>query len=214
MTAIRKIALGTVVGVLVLPLGLHLWFVAMLSGPPPEYAVSSDHTAYYFAYGSNMSPQYLGHIRGVEVPWSAAATLEDYRVEFGLPGIGRLEPAFANLRPAPGGSAMGVVHQLSEEGIRMIAGSEGEAYGWKTVTVMTSDGQHLAAQTLVAVPDNPATEKPSRRYLQIMHDAARLHGFPERELEKLDPSQGVYVPVFSELMGVLIQSATWLAARS
>ena len=47
-----------------------------------------------------------------------------------------------------------------------------------------------------------------------MYGAAELYGFPEPELKKLDPAQGVYTPVLSELMGVVIQSATWVSARN
>lgn len=213
MVSPKQIALGIVAGLIALLVGLHLWFASMLNGPVPEFAETGDHPEYYFAYGSNMSPQYLGLIRGVEVQWAAPVTLRGYTVEFGLNGLPPLEPSFANLRPAPGETAIGVVHQLSKEGIDMIAGSEGDEYEWKKVTVLTRDYKQLAAWTLVAIPEQPATELPSRRYLQIMQNAAIHYDFPEEEIARLDPEQGAYIPVLSELMGIFIQTATWLSAR-
>ena len=214
MVSPKQIALSLLGGVVAILLGLHFWFASILTGPVPEFTESGNHVEYYFAYGSNMSPQYLGLIRGVEVQWAAPATLRDYIVEFGLAGLPPLEPSFANLRPEPGETALGVVYQLSKEGIDMIAGSEGEGYEWKKVTILTRDYKQLAAWTLVAIPEQPATELPSRRYLQIMQNAARHYDFPEEEIARLDPEQGAYIPVLSELMGIFIQTATWLAART
>ena len=214
---IRKLLLRILSGMVVCGglgvLALHFYFASLLTSAPPPYEPIREPFAYYFAYGSNMSPQYLTNIRNVRSQWSSASILQDYAVQFSLPGLARLEPAFANVTPQQGAEAYGVVHRLSLEGLETIKGSEGEGYHWRQVDVHLASGESVSAWTLVAKPAFLAQAPPSRRYLGVMYAAAVYFDFPEAQQERLNPERGAYIPVLSEVIGVFIQSAVWLAAR-
>ena len=131
MRQVIKLLVGLCGFCLALLCALYLAFTAALVAPPPDLSHAGDKTDYYFSYGSNMSPQYLGRIRGVGIQWSAAATLSDYAIRFSLPGVNFLEPSFAVLVPAVDEIAYGVVHRISDDDLSHIKDSENVAYGWQ-----------------------------------------------------------------------------------
>ena len=213
MKTARRIAVSLVAIPCLVVVVLHYLFSTALNGPPPTLAALSEPHEYYFAYGSNMNPQYLGTIRGVESQWRAMGKVVDYEVQFSLAGIPMLEPSFANLAPMPGKVAVGVVYRLAPTDIEALMSSEGNSYEWRPVLVSVEGRQPLTALTLVAPPSMSEGATPSRRYLTIMYRAATYFEFPEKELERLDPKQGSHVPILSEATGVAIQSMTWISAR-
>lgn len=70
MKLTKKLAFGSLATALSAVLSLHLLFYAALEAAPPEYSPPTEHVEQYFAYGSNMSPQYLARIRGLHSQWS------------------------------------------------------------------------------------------------------------------------------------------------
>jgi len=214
MKLIKKVPFGSLATALSAVLSLHLLFNAALEAAPPEYSPPTEHVEHYFAYGSNMSPQYLARIRGLHSQWSAAAQLEDHEVRFSLEGIPNVEPSFATVTPAPGKIAYGVLHRLSPEDVYRIKQSEGDSYQWQQVQVVVQGEEPISAWTLVTSPASASDQLPSRRYLKTMYDAAVLFGFSEEELQRLDPKQGAYFPILSETVGTVIQTAVWISARS
>jgi hypothetical protein len=209
----KRLFIGATFTLAWLFLAAHLYFVHLLSRESPLPAPLTEPAIFYFAYGSNMNPNYLTYIRDVRSQWSEAGILRNYELGFGLAGIPGLEPSFANLTPVDGGTVYGVVHRLTSADLARIKGSERNIYGWRTVPVETLEGKTMQAWTLVAGADDSPLAIPSRRYLNIMRDAARRYGFPREQIKRLDSLRGAYQPVLSELVGTFIQSIVWLNAR-
>ncbi len=208
----RLLIRGFVAGLALLG-AIYVAFDIALSTEPPPFAPATEGHEFYFAYGSNMSPQYLSRIRAIEIQASEVGVLYDYRVSFNLSGIPVLEPSFANLAPKPGALAYGIVHKIDQEDISRLKNTEGSVYVWKLVPITVASEEIVMAWTLVAPPSLSHDVTPSRRYLTILHAAAVHFDFPDEEIEKLSPAKGGYVPIASEALGTVLQSALWIGAR-
>ncbi|MEO0436593.1 MAG: gamma-glutamylcyclotransferase family protein [Pseudomonadota bacterium] len=180
---------------------------------PESKPTDSASTVGYFAYGSNMNQRYFTRARGIVPARSQAASLRDYRVVFNLPGLTDLEPSFANLAFSDGANAYGVLHEMSEADLRAVVGSEGASYRVIEVSVELENGTTAPAVTLYSTSIDNNLQAPSRRYLTLLHDAARDRGFPAEAIQKYDPERGTYVPVLSEILGALVHTFIWVAAR-
>lgn len=125
-----------------------------------------------FVYGSLMlHPEALATGR--------SACLEDHAVRFTVPGFPPLEPAFANLEPAPGERAWGVVAEWSESAWRRARRAE-RPYDVRTIAVRVGGDEPRAALAFFLVAAPLAREKvPSGRYARKLWRGAEHHGLPD-----------------------------------
>ncbi len=180
----------------------------------PALAVASGEYVYYFAYGSNMPARYLTNVRHVAVYDSAPGRLIDHDVQFFVSGLPFLEPAFANLIPAKGRSAFGVLHRIDANSLFRISCSESESYAMAERDVQRLDSSAtVRAWTLVGSP-SVATAVPSRRYLGLLLEGAEAHDLPLQYSDRLAQAQldGAYTPVLSELFAAVIYARVMLQA--
>ena len=111
----------------------------------------------YFAYGADMSQDYLEK-NGVHVTGSIPARLSNHYLSFEQIGLPYWEPSFATLSLQPvfrnHTVAHGVVHQVSQSQFLKYSKVSGIYYGTveKQVSVQTYDGQSIEVMTLVASP--------------------------------------------------------------
>lgn len=143
-----------------------------------------------FAYGSNMHPDRLRGRADCRPSHAVPATLCDWRLAFNLAtGIALVEPAMANIVPAPGQKVHGVALELTTDELERLVESEGgdRFYRVRPVTVETYDGQATEAVAFVARDDFVRNEvAPSKRYLDLLRAGARHHGLDEAYCAFLD----------------------------
>ena len=142
---------------------------------------------WYFAYGSNMSPEiFLGRrkMRPIMTRWGR---LDGYRICFDLP-IGPGERGVANLEPAAGASTYGVLYLLAPGDFDRLDRTEAVhvgVYGRTPVEVLAEERELVRA---FAYRSSFSAEgrKPSARYLGLLLDGAHHHALPETYLRFLE----------------------------
>jgi len=130
-----------------------------------------------FTYGAQM-------IHPVALERGRRGALHGWDVRFTALGLPVLEPAFANVEPASGGVAWGVLVPFDDATYARVV--EGE-YPYRVQAVEVDvDGQIVAASVLVAVEACrlSASRRPSRRYLEKLVAGATHHGLPEPVVER------------------------------
>ena len=136
-------------------------------------ASNSSATAYYFAYGSNMSASQMAdrmHQGGGRCWDRAWARLDGYRLAFNKRSSYSGE-GYANVVPEEGASVEGVLYGIDRAGLLALDRFEGvpNNYVREVVHVTLADGQQLDAIVYVAVSSATAEGlKPSREYLNRM----------------------------------------------
>ena len=123
-----------------------------------------------------MNPQVLTTRRGIHPQESVAGCLPDYRLVFNTPGLPWIEPAFANVEPAPGRLVHGVLHRLTQRQLNRLDLFEGGglAYRHLKLEVHAYDGRKIVARVYSA--RRLTKEKnPSCRYLDILREGAHYH---------------------------------------
>jgi len=146
-----------------------------------------DNGIWNFAYGGNMNPGVLTGRRGIVPLESAAGRLEGYRLAFTARGFPLVEPAFANIEPAPGSAVHGVLLRLSASQFRRLDLFEGRglAYRHLELAVVAYDGRRVRARVYSAVRTTAETA-PSCRYLNLLREGARHHRLHPDCLRMLD----------------------------
>jgi len=135
----------------------------------------------YFAYGSNLSSRRLGQ----RVPGAralGAGELDAYRLIFNKPssdGSGK-----ANLVPAPGAKAWGVVWSLPAKAWRLLDGFE-PGYTRQPCRLRGVSGEWHSAQVYLWLPPGPE-QRPFASYLEHLREGAREHRLPAEFLEQLN----------------------------
>lgn len=151
----------------------------------------------YFAFGANVHPATLAR-RGVKPERAAPARLEGYRLVFDTPGIPWVEPAFASLEEADD-HVWGVLYHLSTKDLGRLRSFEGPSYQEVGVEVECESGR-FPARTFVTA-EGHRERRPSRRYLGVMAEGARLRELPAAWVERLEAHPRLYVPVLHEVWG-------------
>ena len=142
--------------------------------------------AWYFAYGSNLSPdqkeQRTGSIREAVRCW-----LPDYRLAFNKRGRGG--QCYANIVPEPGQEVWGVIYLCDEGAFQRMDRCEGVAGGHyvrETIRVVLESGEERDAITYIAGNRFLCPEgAPSREYLGKIVDGALHHGLPQEYISQL-----------------------------
>ncbi len=160
----------------------------------------------YFAYGSNMSEQYLRNIRSVTPKAKDSAKLLGYQLGFSMKGINFLEPGFANISKVADKkvSVEGVVYSLDESDFHKILNSESSLYRVEQVLVTPASGKSILAYTLTS--PNQGKYTPSRRYLNRVLVGAKENGLSPQYIATLKDTQSAYTPLLSEFMGAIIHA--------
>lgn len=144
-------------------------------------------SAWYFAYGSNMSRAIFCERRGMCPFTSRPGWLDGYRLVFDLP-VGPGERGVANVTPEPAVRTHGVLHLLTPEELDRLDRSEGVHAGLYRrilVDVATEDAGLVPAYTYQSTWTSSG-RKPSARYLGLLVAGAREHGLPEEWLRFLE----------------------------
>ena len=138
-----------------------------------------------FAFGANMDTRCLTDRRGIRPKSSKPAVLHDYVLTFDYPGMPFVEPAFANVQPAPGKQVHGVLIDLSDDDWATLERLEGgvgtsrvdQTYALETVRVQTYDGL-VVAESKDARAEEPSAY-PSARYAFLLARGARNSGLSD-----------------------------------
>lgn len=155
---------------------------------------------FYFAFGSNMARDVFLRRRTMRCDAEGErAELRDHRLAFTEPGlVGGIEPAFANIEPAPGRSVHGVLWKIPDEEFKRLLTTESPNYEPVEVEVQAHESGTVKAMALRSRKLQPDTP-PSRRYLGLLLAGAREHGLPAEYIAELAARRTAYVPIVSEL---------------
>jgi len=149
----------------------------------------------YFAFGANVHPATLER-RGVETHSARPARLDGYRLVFDMPGIPLVEPVFASVEPAED-HVWGALYELDTGALSRLRSFEGVAYEQRVVEVECAEGR-VAAQIFVNA-GRRLRRAPSRRYLSVIIEGARLRALPDEWVARLEVEPAFYLPVVHEL---------------
>ena len=150
--------------------------------PPP----SVPDPVWCFAYGSNMNERLFRERRHMTPIETRIGRLENHRLCFSV--AGGMRPgvsAPANIADDPGGTVHGVLYLLPLRKFVRLDASEGTQYGYLWTEVEDAKGNRLLVVTYKL--RWPAPEgRPSRRYLNLLREAARQRGLPTEYVTFLD----------------------------
>ena len=138
----------------------------------------------YFAYGSNLDEVQLRQ-RCPGSNLETAGSLRDFQLSFTVHSAGWGAGA-ADIVHCPGGRVWGLVFNLTDEDLRSLDRFEGhpEHYRRFVARIDTPDG--TLDSWVYAAQRKAAFVAPSRRYVEIIREAAVRHGFPDDYVRMLD----------------------------
>lgn len=133
---------------------------------------------WYFAYGSNLHPDRRRSRAGLSPLASERGTLPGWRLVFDAPGVPPAEPAMASIRRDAEAEVHGLLLRLRCHEFAALVASEGgdRYYLREQLAVITYDGAEVIAEVFVATPVRRLARErtPSRRYLDLLREGARL----------------------------------------
>jgi cation transport regulator ChaC len=153
----------------------------MLAGRPSDQV-------WYFAYGSNMHHSALRERRGMQPTEWRVARVPGYRLRFNLDGRPKGKAAPANICPDPECELWGVLYRITRRELLRLDSSEGvpgRHYRHVVVPAEDTDGNTVTAVAYMA-HGNETDGVPSRRYISLLREGARVHGLPEAWVQYLD----------------------------
>jgi cation transport regulator ChaC len=138
-------------------------------------------TAWYFAYGSNMSRAQM-RSRAGEVLEERPARLENYELLFNKKARGG--SSTANIRPAPGKTVEGVLYKIQESAFRSLDRFEGVPAHYRRIEANVTDreGKKYAAQAYIATKVEKGLH-PASHYLQVILEGAGEHDLSAEYIE-------------------------------
>lgn len=138
----------------------------------------------YFAYGSNLDESQL-HRRCPGAALVTVGSLPDFRLGFTVRSAGWNAGA-ADVVESPGEQVWGLVFDLTDENVEVLDRFEGypHQYGRFIARIDTPQGA-LDAWVYTAARKQPFVA-PSRRYVEIIKEAALRHGFPDAYVRMLE----------------------------
>lgn len=151
---------------------------------------------WYFAYGSNLNQDDLDkwcdkhgepRLNLKSKAWHRA-TLHDFALSFNCYSRTRRCGA-ANIQPSPGECVRGVVFEITQPELELIARKEGtpKTYVEKNVALELEDGTRVPSKTFHCCPGTERPDlKPSKEYLHIIIEGARRYGLDPAWIEKLE----------------------------
>lgn len=138
----------------------------------------------YFAYGSNMDQEQITE-RCPSAELISTAKLENHRLEFTIFSPKR-NCGCADVIPSPGDYVYGLLFNLSNEDMRAMDEFEGHPIHYRRVQkeVVDMNNKSLLVETY-EVANKEKELHPSDQYLQLIHNAAVKHAFPEAYIRYL-----------------------------
>lgn len=153
-----------------------------------ETQTSGD--VWYFAYGSNLHPRRRQSRAGLAPLETAPGLLRGWRLVFDMPGVPPADPAMASIRRDAAADVHGLLIRLSRRDFDALVRSEGgeRFYVRETVEVATYGGREVVAQAFVGTPGRRLSREgiPSRRYLDLLREGARLSDLCPNYCARLD----------------------------
>jgi gamma-glutamylcyclotransferase len=143
---------------------------------------------WYFAYGANMDDGTFRVRRGIQVLECRSGRIKGYRIRFNLDGRPRGKAAPANLHPDAVAEVWGVLYRITRRDLLRLDSTEGvPGRGYRHVVIEAEDrnGRVIEAVTYMA-RGKEVDGKPSLRYITLLREGARAHGFPETYIRFLD----------------------------
>jgi gamma-glutamylcyclotransferase len=142
-------------------------------------------TAFYFAYGANMSRRVIETRRGLSIVAGERARLLGHRFAFAQRGFRYVEPAFATVVPAEGEVVHGVLWTLAGEGdLTRLDRNESREYDRVESEVEGERAGSVRAQIYRTRRPREGLV-PSRRYRDLLVHGAREHSLPDEWIERL-----------------------------
>jgi hypothetical protein len=166
---------------------------------------------YYFAYGANMSRRVFVERRGIRPLSVEPVRLDGWELSFALRGVPFVEPAWATIRPAPDGWVEGTLYGLDAADLAALDLLE-NGYRREAIEVVSMEAGPVRAWVYRA-PVETAGLLPSRRYLQIVIDAARERGASADYLARLEAQPAAHVPVLSTVASRAVNAVEALHRR-
>jgi len=143
---------------------------------------------WYFAYGSNMHTGTFVERRGIRPLEARVGRVLGYRLRFNLEGRPRGKAAPANICPEADHEVWGVLYKITRRALLRLDSTEGvpgRGYRPTWLDAEDIDGKPLAAIAYIAI-GKETDGAPSRRYISLLREGARIHGLPEHWLQFLD----------------------------
>jgi cation transport regulator ChaC len=143
---------------------------------------------WYFAYGANMHDSAFRVRRGMRPLEHRCGRAKGYRLRFNLEGRPRDRAAPANLQSDPEAEVWGVLYRITRRDLIRLDSTEGvPGRGYRHVVIEAEDrdGRAISAVTYMA-RGKEVDGKPSLRYISLLRESARTHGFPETYTRFLD----------------------------
>jgi cation transport regulator ChaC len=145
-------------------------------------------TAWYFAYGSNLSRAVM-QSRAGQILDAQPGRLENYELLFNKKVRGGTGEA--NIQPARGKLVLGVLYRLTEAALRSLDRNTGVPAHYRRIEVSAQDGSgnKVNAQAYIASKVEKGL-RPATHYLQTILDGAAENGFPEDYMAMLRKAAG------------------------
>ena len=138
---------------------------------------------YYFAYGSNLSPNQIRERLGTpDLQPLFVAYLSGHRLAFPLESMKRWGGGVASFEKAEGKEVWGVVFELTEQQMEKMDEWERD-YERVSISVFKKNGEKVEAQTYKAKKTGKVL--PSSRYMKTIIGGAMECGLPKEYIEKL-----------------------------
>lgn len=136
----------------------------------------------YFAYGSNLDPEQM-RARCTSARPVTLATLPRHQLIF-RGSSAHWGGAVASVRRAKQGAVRGVVYAMRSSDLRELDRFEGHPFYYERYlrTVVDDHGTRWQAHVYVLPVSRAPVGAPAERYLRVIADAYRRHGFDPRAL--------------------------------
>lgn len=145
---------------------------------------------WYFAYGSNLHPRRRQSWVGSGALETEPGLLRGWRLAFDVPGVPPADPAMASVRRDDQADVHGLLIRLGRRDFEALVRSEGgdRFYARSSVEVVSYGGRCVVAEIFVAAPRRRLARErmPSRRYLDLLREGARLSALCPAYCARLD----------------------------
>ena len=171
-----------------------------------------DSSCWYFAFGSNMDSKTFINSRKMSPLSKEVARLSGFELLFDQKGIPVVEPAFASIRESKDSEVWGVLYKLSKEDFERLHYTEGDQYEVRSIQVQGNVNGLIQCSTYIG-RESKLGLTPSRRYLRKLINGAVQHELPDDYINKLKLYKSTYVPVASEVAGLVIKILLWYSSK-
>ena len=171
-----------------------------------------DSRCWYFAFGANMHSETFIKSRRMSPLSKEVARLPGFELVFDQKGVPLVEPAFASIRKSEGNEVWGVLYELSQKDFARLHYTEGENYQVRSIEVQGKATGAMQCFTYIGRRSKHGLN-PSRRYLHKLISGAVEHGLPDGYINQLKLFKSTYLPVASEVAGLVLKIVLWYSSK-